>query len=40
MRASFIDDRRGGRSLPVNNAMGDVNHLAVTNIKDVADRCR
>jgi hypothetical protein len=29
-----------GDPLPVNNAMDDVNHLAITNIKNVADRCR
>jgi hypothetical protein len=29
-----------GDPLPVNNAMDDVNHLAVTNIKNVADRCQ
>ena len=29
-----------GDPLPVNNAMDDVNHLAITNIKNVSDRCR
>jgi hypothetical protein len=29
-----------GEPLPVNNAMDDVNHLAVANIRNIADRCR
>lgn len=29
-----------GDPLPVNNAMDDVNHLAITNIKNISDRCR
>jgi hypothetical protein len=28
-----------GDPLPVNNAMDDVNHLAITNIKNISDRC-
>jgi hypothetical protein len=28
-----------GDPLPVNNAMDDVNHLAVTNIRNISDRC-
>jgi hypothetical protein len=29
-----------GDPLPVNNAMDEVNHLAITNIKNISDRCR
>jgi hypothetical protein len=29
-----------GDPLPVNNAMDDVNHLAITNVKNISDRCR
>ena len=29
-----------GDPLPVNNAMDDVKHLAITNIKNISDSCR